>query len=461
VVLSLLLAVAVRVPVSAAPAVQTVRQGETAAVTQPGSQERLRRDIEQKYRVALLQNGIVLIPRDGSRGISSIELSDGGVSIDGSAVTGRELRGRLGRDADLVLALSYLDPATRREMFKAAAPEKPPVAEPPVSVPPTEVSPEVTPPAVPEGDVIRTRRHPSDARIRVGGSINVREDEVVNGPVVAVGGSATIDGAVEDNVVAIGGNVKLGPRADVSGDVVAVGGTVDRDPAAKVGGRISDIAVGMPNIHLRPIRVWPFGLRGNVFGPAFGLFLSVFRMLLIAVLVLLAALIAHRPVERIADVVRAEPWKAGLVGLLAQLFVLPVLLLTVVILAVSIIGIPFLIVVPPLMILALLVAFIIGFAGVAVSIGRLSGSGLLWRVQGPFAVVLIGLLAIWIVTLSGRIVSLAGWPVWIVSATLLTVGFFVEYVAWTVGLGAALMTRFGNRPATVPPPVPPPLPPAT
>jgi hypothetical protein len=126
-----------------------------------------------------------------------------------------------------------------------------------------------------------------------------------------------------------------------------------------------------------------------------------------------------------------------------------------VILAVSIIGIPFLIVVPPLMILALLVAFVVGFAGVAMSIGRWSGPGLRWRVQGSFAIVLIGLLAIWIVTLGGRIVALAGWPVWFVSAGLVMVGFFVEYVAWTVGLGAALMTRFGNRPVTVPPPVAP------
>ena len=46
------------------------------------------------------------------------------------------------------------------------------------------------------------------------------------------------------------------------------------------------------------------------------------------------------------------------------------------------------------------------------------------------------------------------WPItWIVGLT----GFLVEYVAWTVGLGAALLTRFGTRgrpsyAASVPPP---------
>jgi hypothetical protein len=44
------------------------------------------------------------------------------------------------------------------------------------------------------------------------------------------------------------------------------------------------------------------------------------------------------------------------------------------------------------------------------------------------------------------------------------IALFIEYIAWTVGLGALLLTRFGTRgPSTppldvVPPPVPPPLP---
>jgi hypothetical protein len=42
-----------------------------------------------------------------------------------------------------------------------------------------------------------------------------------------------------------------------------------------------------------------------------------------------------------------------------------------------------------------------------------------------------------------------------VSSGLLVVGFLVEYVAWTVGLGAAVMTRLGTRGAAAVPPVPP------
>ena len=44
-----------------------------------------------------------------------------------------------------------------------------------------------------------------------------------------------------DSVVAVLGNVELGPHADVQGDVVAVGGDLIRDPAAIVHGNIQNV----------------------------------------------------------------------------------------------------------------------------------------------------------------------------------------------------------------------------
>jgi len=452
-VLTLILAASVRVPISATSSTSAVGQRDTVAAAEDRS--RLRQDVERRYRVALLQNGVVLIPREPGRGVNAIEVSDGTVSLDGALVTGQELRARLGRDADLVIALSYLEPPVRREMFRDTTSGAPGEhVQPPASAAPTSPGPEI--PAVPaEPDVYRwDRAHRSDARIRVGGSVHVAEDEVVNGPVVAVGGAVTIDGAVTDDVVAIGGSVRLGPSAAVRGDVTTIGGTIDRDPDARIRGRMNEIGIGMPAIRIRPLRGWPFGWRGEVFGASFSLLLTVFRMLLIAVIALVALVIVRRPVERIADAAAAQPWKSGLIGLLAQLFVLPVLVLSVVILAVSIIGIPLLVVIPPLIVLALLVAFVLGFAGIAFGIGRWARSSLRLRLSSPFAFLLVGLLAIWIVTLSGRIVSLTGWHVWFVSAALGAAGFFVEYLVWTVGLGAALLTRFGNRRAAAAAPGP-------
>jgi hypothetical protein len=40
----------------------------------------------------------------------------------------------------------------------------------------------------------------------------------------------------------------------------------------------------------------------------------------------------------------------------------------------------------------------------------------------------------------------------IVLGSILAVGFLIEYVAWTVGLGGVLLSRFGRReaPAAIP-----------
>ena len=57
----------------------------------------------------------------------------------------------------------------------------------------------------------------------------------------------------------------------------------------------------------------------------------------------------------------------------------------------------------------------------------------------------------------GRLVAFGGGPLAMMAALLIFVGFVIEYAVWTVGLGGALLTRFGRYgtlPVTVPP-VPP------
>jgi uncharacterized RDD family membrane protein YckC len=67
----------------------------------------------------------------------------------------------------------------------------------------------------------------------------------VTGPVgdtaVAIMGSAYVDAKVNGDVVAVLGNVELGPNAEVGGDVVAVMGTVKRDPGAVVHGSVQRV----------------------------------------------------------------------------------------------------------------------------------------------------------------------------------------------------------------------------
>src|SRR5688572_3666294 len=82
----------------------------------------LRDDLRQRYDILALQNGVGLVPRDRNSDIRLIEVRDGAVSINGDTVTGRELRDRVGRDADLILRLSYLDAADQRRLATPPAP---------------------------------------------------------------------------------------------------------------------------------------------------------------------------------------------------------------------------------------------------------------------------------------------------------------------------------------------------
>jgi hypothetical protein len=288
----------------------------------------------------------------------------------------------------------------------------------------------------------------SDTKVHIGGGVQVDEGESIDGPVVAIGGSAVVNGDVREDVVAVGGGVRLGPKARVGGDVTAVGGSVEKDPQAEVNGKINEIGLRIPRIHFgRGFWLPSAGIFAGVFRPWVEVMATLFRMVLFGLLAFLVFLIARSPVERIERAAAVEPWKAGLVGIFTQLLFVPVFVLTIIILAMSIVGIPLLLFVPPLAILALIAALIVGFTGVAYRVGRTAQERLGWAQQPPSLLLLVGLLGIWVVTIAGRMVSLLGGPAWALAAALLIVGFLVEYVAWTVGLGAAVMTRFGTRPA--------------
>jgi len=427
---------------------------ETAAVDAA-----LKARVERRFRVLQVREGLVLTPRREVRGLQSIEIRDGVIAVDGTPTTGAQLRERLGADADLVLQVSYL-PAETLATWAApkpvpAAPVSPPsgareeaAGEPKAEDGAKRPSAEASPP-----DNIHWRK--SSAKVHIGSSIVVGEDELVTDPVVAIGGNVTVLGRVDDDVVAVGGSVRLGPKARVRGDVTAVGGRVDQERGATIGGTVNEVRIG-PQFNFKPWHmfdgVWFDGW--DAIGSSFRLIGTVMRVSLVLLLVLLVALIASRPVQRIADRVGRDPWMSGFTGLLAQLLFIPVLVVTVVILAVSIIGIPLLLLVP-FAIVAFLVAMLVGFSGVALRVGR-------WAVgheRPAFVALAVGVVLVSAVALLARTLSLLPVPLWPISWFLALTAFLLEYVAWTVGLGGALLTRFGTRGTSTPFEVtPPPLP---
>ena len=173
-----------------------------------------------------------------------------------------------------------------------------------------------------------------------------------------------------------------------------------------------------------------------------GLAWNFFGFVLLVLLAFLAVLLATGPIERIGWKIKTEPWKAGLVGLLFQVLFVPLLCLVVIILAVSIVGIPLLLLVP-FGVLALVVGAFLGFVAMAHRLGRWTEERFGWNFTSPYMAVLAGLAILYVWSLFGNLLNFGG-PIRIVAFMFLGFGALVKYLGWTVGLGAALMTRVGT-----------------
>src|SRR5438477_10013185 len=69
--------------------------------------------LRDRFQILPIANGVVLTPKFKSA-VRAVEVTDLSIAVDGTAVTGPELRDRLGSDAELIFQLAYLDPASRR-----------------------------------------------------------------------------------------------------------------------------------------------------------------------------------------------------------------------------------------------------------------------------------------------------------------------------------------------------------
>ncbi|MFN2383659.1 MAG: hypothetical protein ABR559_05280 [Gemmatimonadota bacterium] len=426
----LLLAAAFGLAAPPAPGEAQVQQDTVGQALAP-SLGVLRDRIQGRYQVLPLQAGLALLPRYGSPDVQSIELTDSGIAINGAAVTGPELRARVAQDADAIIQLSYLDAATRQVLFGfGPAPGTAGLAGTGDSL------------ALARGDTAgggtEADVHLTGERVRIGGSISVAEGEIIDGDVVAVGGSVSVAGTVRGDVVAVGGSVELAETAVVTGEVTAVGGTIDRDPGAVVEGRVNEVAFGRPNVDFhRNVTFTPFDEIGSLIG-------TVTFLILLGLLLSLILLLARPPVEKMEYAIATSPWKAALVGLVGQIVFLPVLVLTVIVLAVSMIGIPLLILVP-FALLALMIGTLVGFTAVAYRVGHWAEARFGWDHRNPYLSLLVGLGFIMVLTFFGSALGIAGGPLKVFAIILAIIGFAIQYVAWTTGFGALLLTRFGTR----------------
>lgn len=476
------------------PGVAAVYAAPQSATNPPASAEErgeLRRLLESRYEVLPVSGGIVLKPKKARAGIRTVEVTGDRVAINGEPVSNRTLRDWLGEDAGSILRLQGLSAAEQRQVFGlddsgAAVAEEEPTPEPEAS--PEEIE-EETPtsdedvdvaeepaepaePAEPETPETPEGRHNAGGRVNVFGSVHVEADEIVR-EAVAIGGSATVDGEVTQDVVAIGGparikgriggevvsvggSVYLGPNAVVEGNVTSVGGRIHREPGSRIGGDTSDVGWGQGWGFDHDWSPWgPWGFWGG-FSDFMG---NLTWLVLMGLLTCLTLLVARVPMERVDRQLVAQPWPSALVGLAGIIFFWPLFLVVTVLLAITVVGCA-LYLLYPFLFLYLALLFILGYATVAYRLGRWIETRTRREFGSPYAVALVGVVAIQIWSVLASMLDMIPW-MGLFSVVTGLFGFLAQAAAWIVGFGAVILARFGTAPGYWPrqgPPssVPPP-----
>jgi hypothetical protein len=287
--------------------------------------------------------------------------------------------------------------------------------------------------------------------IRVGRSYVLPADQVSTRPVIVIGGSATVDGRVEDDLVVIAGDVRVGPTAEVRGDLVSLGGQLNVADSAQISGEIHDVSVFWPDLRVS-IGEWWWGI-DEAWRAGFSLIGTLFRLVIVMLGACFMALVAPGWIRRIEHTASNAPIASGFLAVALQVMFVPLLVLTIVGLIITIIGIPLLILLP-FALLALAIVWLAGFAGVAAQLGGRLRGGPLSASDSAVLDTACGVAMVGFVTVLGNLLAVGPWPFAPAAAAFGTAGLIIEYLAWTVGLGAALLAPFRSRWPSTPPPIP-------
>lgn len=335
-----------------------------------------------------------------------------------------------------------------------------------------------------------------DTSVQIFSGLTVHEDEIYE-EAVAIMGPLTVHGTVEGDAVAIGGPVEI--TGTVGGELVSVGGPVHLASTARVnklvnvGGKLSKAegAIVEDSIadhggagfsidlsghgveirddegdHVHAERDSGVRRRSRVFDSVTdfigGLAWRAVALSLLLFALAVAAVLAPALIDRTSDKLVQDPWKATAAGLLTEIGFLPALVAGCIFLAISIVGLFLLPVFIPLMLLALLAAFIVGFAAVAQRIGRLIADRFEWDLSGRVTQIAVGVAGLYAICFLGWLLGALPGPFGILATGTWVIGFLILCLAWTTGLGALLLAAFDPpQPQAVTeqsPPPPPTLP---
>lgn len=155
-------------------------------------------------------------------------------------------------------------------------------------------------------------------------------------------------------------------------------------------------------------------------------------------------------IEGVADTVRAGMGRSFLVGLAGSFLLLPVFVLGVIALAISIVGIPALLVWIPVFPIATLLGVLLGFIGVAHAAGESWGErryyGSEWFTRAnSYYFMSTGLALMASLFIAAHVITMAGPWLGFINHILNFLGIMLTWGAATIGFGAVLISRGGSR----------------
>ncbi|MBZ5637484.1 MAG: hypothetical protein LAO51_01865 [Acidobacteriia bacterium] len=257
----------------------------------------------------------------------------------------------------------------------------------------------------------------------IGGKVKLQGK--VRGDVVVIGGSLDMLGSTRGSVVGVGSKLVLHPGASVGQDLVNVAGGLDRG-GASVGGKVVNIGVGGRWLAHLP---GPFGMLGFIL-----FWIKLLKLVLVFIgLLLLAAFVPDR-IRLMSEEAPLRPFLAFFAGLGAYI----VLTMTMILLCITIIGIPAAL----LLYFAFIVVKWMGLAGVFHLVGKRIGR-LLGRDFSLLGAILLGFL-----------------PFAVLRFLPFCIGTLIWFVLEAMAVGLVVLTRAGGRryglaPGPPTPPVPP------
>ncbi|MFQ6609541.1 MAG: hypothetical protein ACE5D7_01945 [Fidelibacterota bacterium] len=246
--------------------------------------------------------------------------------------------------------------------------------------------------------------------VRFGEDLTIEENTSVE-RVVVIGGSVSVYGEVEEEVVAIGGSIYLGPNAMVGSDVVSIGGNVEKHTSAIIKGK--RVELGAFQLHHISHLLSP----GNLFG--FWWFGKIMVGLGILCVGLLIVILFPITVQSVADTITRSPFISSFAGIAGAVLFVP----TMILIAISLIGIPLL----PLMAIAFAGSMLVGYVAMSFLLGSKAATGFGKEDISPVGAAITGLLILWMISFI---------PI---------LGSVIKIIVSIIGFGGVIMTLINKR----------------